>query len=229
MKNLVLCLTVLFFTLSCTNDEDYSAPLLVNSALDTSEVSNRAKNTSNPFDQTGAEFYAQFTSYIAENGYPSSNSQIKDQMLLLSAKASKSSLTSKSIITITPEMIALILANPEVKLLEIIDSSSLSNAVKNNLTSFVGDLVYRQNDDYDQVYSFIIDYEEDVIDNTILEEDEKDTILKVSSISRYSLYAEARVRDRDWETSVTNRSSIAVFDKTDRTLTTLAVLFNTLH
>jgi len=229
MKNLVLCLTVLFFTLSCTNDEDYSAPLLVNSALDTSEVSNRAKNISNPFDQTGAEFYAQFTFYISEKGYPSSNSQIKDQMLLLSTKASKSSLTSKSIITITPEMIALILANPEVKLLEIIDNSSLSNAVKNNLTSFVGDLVNRQNDDYDQVYSFIIDYEEDVIDNTILEEDEKDTILKVSSISRYSLYAEARVRDRDWETSVTNRSSTAVFDKTDRTLITLAVLFNTLH
>jgi hypothetical protein len=229
MKNLVLCLTVLFFTLSCTNDEDYSAPQLVNSALETSEVSNRAKNISNPFDQTGAEFYAQFTSYISEKGYPSSDSHIKDQMLLLSAKASKSSLTSKSIITITPEMITLILANPEFRLLEIIDSSTLSNAVKSNLTSFVGDLVYRQNEDYDQVYSFIIDYEEGVIDNTILEEDEKDTILKVSSISRYSLYAEARVRDRDWETSVTNKSSTAVFDKTDRTLITLAVLFNTLH
>ncbi|MFC0779961.1 hypothetical protein, partial [Flavobacterium sp. HJSW_4] len=120
----------------------------------------------------------------------------------------------------------LILADPEGKLVEIIDDSDLSIAVKTNLNAFVADLINRQQDDYDEVYEHIVSYEAAVVVDSILEEDEKDTILKVSSISRYSLYAEARQRDPDWQTSVTNRPSASFLKKSQMTFVNLAVLLN---
>lgn len=229
MKNLVLCTTILFSVFSCSSDDDLS---IVTSRVESDSKSTESllevQNISNPFDNTGASFYQNLLIYTSENGFPNSEEQLTAQMFYLSGKATRSSLTNKSVIPITPEMIAAILANPEVKLIELIDDSSLSVTVKDNLIVFVGDLIERQLDDYDQVYSFITSYESDVIIDTALEEDEKDTILKVSSLSRYSLYAEARNRDRDWETSVTNKR-LKNFQIDDITIIRLAVLFNSLY
>ena len=230
MKNFLLCITISFFAISCSSDEDLENIASGNKAVIlTNEKTSFPNNPSNPFDQTGVEFYNKLRLYVVDFGVPNSTQKVTNQMLFLSKNLKKDGRINKSVIKITPEMIGLILADPQGKLIELIETSTLSLNVKNNLTDFVSDLVDKQDDDYDEVYSFIVSYESDVIDDVFLEEDEKDTILKVSSISRYSLYEEARNRDRDWETSVTNKKGRADLNSNQITLITLAVLFNTLN
>ena len=230
MKIFLLCITISFFAISCSSDEDLENIASGNKAGNlTNEKTSFPNNPSNPFDQTGVEFYNKLRLYIVDFGVPNSTQKVTNQMLFLSKNLKTDGRINKSVIKITPEMIGLILADPQGKLVELIETSTLSLNVKNNLTDFVSDLVDKQDDDYDEVYSFIVSYESDVIDDVFLEEDEKDTILKVSSISRYSLYEEARNRDRDWETSVTNKKDRADLNSNQITLITLAVLFNTLN
>ncbi|WP_426484657.1 hypothetical protein [Flavobacterium sp. 2] len=226
MKSFLLMTMTTFLVLSCSDDQDYNSEIVNKTVPQTNEKAMNAFNEFNPFEQTGINFFNDLNFYISSNGYPSSNEQLIDQTFFLLAKRGDSKISGKSIITVTPELILLILADPEGKLVEIIDDSDLSIAVKTNLNAFVADLISRQQDEYDEVYEHIVSYEAAVVVDSILEEDEKDTILKVSSISRYSLYAEARQRDPDWQTSVTNRPPASFLKKSQMTFVNLAALLN---
>ncbi|MDP5200204.1 hypothetical protein [Flavobacterium sp. DG2-3] len=228
MKSLLLMSMTAILLLSCSADQDYNSEIESSSAPQTNEKAIYALNTLNPFEETGINFFNDFDFYVSKNGYPTSNEQLINQVLFLIDKRVNNKQSGKSIITITPELILLILANPEEKLVEIIDNSDLSIAVKVNLNSFIADLISKQQDDYDEVYDHIVTFESAIVVDSLLEEDEKDTILKVSSISRYSLYAEARKRDPDWQTSVTNRPSGEFLKKNQMTFINLAVLLNVL-
>jgi len=225
MKIFLLCIFLLF-AFSCSPDEASS-----NAGIRGNAVSQYAMpaNADNPFDQEGVEYYTRLNQFRATHGYPDTQQEQITQLLFVAAKPAANDYAAKSVITITPEMISGILANPMLRLAELIDNSTLSTGIKTNLGDFVSDLVDRQNDDYDAVYSFIVAYETAVVTDALLQEDEKDTILKVSSISRYSLYEEARDRDRDWETSVTNKKTEQKTPPGEHTIIALAVLFDTLH
>ncbi|WP_427874050.1 hypothetical protein [Flavobacterium sp. MMS24-S5] len=230
MKSLLLCIAISFSMFSCTNDQESATELSKDFKHESSFKVTDVANPNNPFDQIGLDYYNHLKNFELENGTVKSQSQLLEQLLYLTDRADKKRKTNKSVITITPEMIAVILADPQNKLIELIDNASISISLKSNLTAFVGELVDKQNDDYDDVYNYIIDYEDSVISDSLLVEEEKDTILKVSAISRYSLYAEARKRDRDWETSVTNKPSKETDLKVNEiTLATLAVIFNNLY
>ncbi|MBS7230972.1 hypothetical protein KHA90_08045 [Flavobacterium psychroterrae] len=227
MKNYLVC-TALVLCAACSTDENLNeSQSYTNDQSQSNTIQVKAGNNLNPFDRAGIEFYDKLNSYYNSIGYPASNEDFEAQMLFLAQKPTGDRSLNKSVITITPEMIVAILADPEVKLVELIEASSLSVEVKNSLYGFVFDLVNRQQTDYEDVYSFIISYEAAVIADSSLQTDEKDTILKVSAISRYSLYAEAR-KDRDWETAVTNKKGSLDYSGGEITLAALAVLFESL-
>ncbi|MXO04367.1 hypothetical protein [Flavobacterium sp. HBTb2-11-1] len=230
MKSLLLCIAISLSMFSCTNDNETTTELSKDFKNESTSKATDAANPNNPFDQIGLDYYNHLKNFELENGPIKNQVQLIKQLLYLTDKGDIKRKTSKSVITITPEMIAVILADPENKLIELINDASLSISVKNNLTGFVNELVDKQDDDYDDVHNYILDYEDGVIADSVLIQDEKDTILKVSAISRYSLYAEARKRDRDWETSVTNKPSKGIDLKGNEiTLVTLAVVFNNLY
>ncbi|RYJ38934.1 hypothetical protein NU08_2159 [Flavobacterium anhuiense] len=230
MKSLLLCIAISLSMFSCTNDQESLPTLSKDFKDESSSKVTDAANPNNPFDQIGLDYYNHFKNFELENGPVKNQAQLIEQLLYLTDKGDVKRKTNKSVITITPEMIAVILADPENKLIELINDASLSISVKNNLTYFVSELVDKQDDDYDDVHNYILDYEDGVIADSVLIQEEKDTILKVSAISRYSLYAEARKRDRDWETSVTNKPSKGINLKGNEiTLVTLAVVFNNLY
>lgn len=228
MKNLLITFSTLFFLTSCSDDEYINPEANKPLAEIIADETLAARNPENPYDQTGADFYKNLTEYITKNGYPKSNAEIIDQLLFM-ANRKISNRTNKSIITITSEMISIILVDPENTLFDLINNSELSAGVKINLTGFVTELADKQDEDYDNVHDFIVLYEQGIVQSLALQEDEKDTILKVSSISRYSLYEEARKRDRDWETGVTNRCIKNFKADNQFTIATLAVLFNHLQ
>lgn len=230
MKSLLLCIAISLSMFSCTNDQESLPKLSKDFKDESSSKLTDGSNPNNPFDQIGLDYYNHFINFELENGPVKNQAQLIEQLLYLNDKGDIKRKTNKSVITITLEMIAVILADPENKLIELINDASLSISVKNNLTYFVSELVDKQDDDYDDVHNYILDYEDGVIADSVLIQEEKDTILKVSAISRYSLYAEARKRDRDWETSVTNKPSKGIDLKGNEiTLVTLAVVFNNLY
>ena len=228
MKKIILCIAASFLIASCSTEQEITTEKKVKKSTSLGEIA-IAENAENPFDQTGRKYYNLLTLYTDTYGYPVSAQELADHLRYLSAKYGNIDNTEKSVITITPEKIALILAEPLAQLNSLIENSSLSSSIKSNLSDFVADLVDRQEDEYEEVCNFIVAYETAAIANVLLEEDEKDTILKMASISRYSLYAEARRRDRDWETAITTRPAKAIFVANQRTLITLAVLFGRLQ
>lgn len=229
MKNYLLCIVVLFLLFSCSSEEELNTKSSTIAHTGSSNASLVPGNNSNPYDQTGLDYYNELTEFTKQYGHANSAQELTAQMLFLSRGSDRRKMSGKSLIMLTPEMVTLILSNPQAELIALIESSSLSLEIKSNLIAFVLDLVNKQNDDYDEVYSFIVAYETAVLQDISLEQDEKDTILKVSSISRYSLYAEAQRRDRDWETGVTNKNIKPFLEGAEVTLTTLAVLFTKLE
>ncbi|KAF2328111.1 hypothetical protein [Flavobacterium ginsenosidimutans] len=229
MKTVVLCLTITFFTASCSNDEILNQSDKGRFEQISYDVPQEAQNLRNPFEETGIIFYNALTDYASQNGAADSKEKQSDQLLFIWENRNGKNREAKSLITLTPEMIAAILADPYSKLLELIDSSALSSPVKLKLNYYVDELVSRQNQDYEDVHDFIVSYEDEVMEDSAIDEDEKETILKVSAISRYSLYEEARNRDRDWETAVTNKPIQNALHGVEPTLAVLAAFFNTLH
>lgn len=230
MKNFLVCLVISFISFSCSSDSTSDLLQPDNAtAVASMDSSVLPHNLSNPFDQTGIEFYDKLHLYTVQHGYASSANQVVQQMLFISKRLQEKSSTSKSTITLTSQRVEAILNNPQQQLEELILTSSLATEVKLSLLGFVSDLVLVQQEDYDQVYDFIVSYETAVLDATDLDIDTKDTVLKVASITRYSMFEEARRRDRDWETSVTNKLSQSTSERIPITLVTLCVLFETFY
>ena len=93
----------------------------------------------------------------------------------------------------------------------VLDKLSLSFAAKTSLTIFVDSLInpISSNADYDlEIYPYIVDYESDIINSTVLTQDEKRVILTTTSILRYAYYFKKKVKrrpvDRDWYISIGN-------------------------
>lgn len=198
MKNFILSIAFLFLLVSCSTESDSSnnADSDINSFV--------PENSKNPFDSKGKKYYDLLNLYQINNAVPNSAKELSQQIHFISKDFRDSNSINKRLLPITAEHVTSIMDNPEETLLEIIESSTLSLGVKIELLGFVQTLIDQKNDDYEVVYAYIIAYESNIMQSSTLVQDEKDTILTVSSVSRYVIYAEAR-KDRDWETSVGNR------------------------
>lgn len=98
-----------------------------------------------------------------------------------------------------------IIQYPTVALETAIDASSLSLTAKGSLKTFIDDLFLKVNEeeDYADVYDFILDYEVLLIDSIDYRADEKEFILTVTSIARHSIYNKEKKPkqpyDPDWD------------------------------
>ncbi|MDR7371057.1 hypothetical protein [Flavobacterium aquidurense] len=203
MKNFLLCMIFLFQFSSCSTDSDFDNAESFN-ASKSKQISFSAENKRNPMDAKGKKYSDVLSFYLKSNKVPNSKIELTNQINFISKEFLKGNSLEKKVQQITPEQISTIMDNPESALLEIIEDSTLGSNAKSELLEFVQSLIDRQNDNYSDVYLYIIAFEDEIIQNTSLFTDEKNAILTISSVSRYVLYAEAR-KDRDWETSVGNR------------------------
>jgi hypothetical protein len=213
MKNFLLCFGLSFLVFSCSTESDFNPSESNNSnGAALSSSSKIPENKANPFDIKGKEYYDLLTIYLQNNPSPKSIKETADQIQFLSKNYTSFSYSSRRVVTITLEQVSVIMEDPEKQLMAIIDSCSLSAEAKTNLISFIQTLLEHQDQDFTMVYDAIVSYEASIIESTTLEENEKETILTVSSVSRYALYADSVRRDRDWEISVANKKSQKVFN-----------------
>lgn len=102
------------------------------------------------------------------------------------------------------ERITAISDAPEASLDKIISDSHLSEGAKTSLSNFIASLLLLQDEDYTEIYYFIVLYEASVIDSVQFNSEDKRVILTTSALVRHSASYKKRRKDKDWETSVGN-------------------------
>ncbi|WP_348825585.1 hypothetical protein [Flavobacterium aestuarii] len=213
MKNLLLCIATSLFFISCSTDSDFDiSENGMNQPL-VSNISVAPENKANPMDLKGKTFYKALTPYSGENKFPNSIDEITNQIKFVSAKIGSKSITSKRAIVFNDDIVQSIMADPDNIMISIVQSSSLGSASKTDLIAFLQDLISRRQQEFEDNYNFITTYENTVLLNQTFSADDKDTILTVTSISRYSLYSESERKDRDWETSVGSKMAKPFFKR----------------
>lgn len=227
MKKFPLCIVILYFLFSCSTGSDFE--ISEDLKNETSPVENKISfplNKANPFDAQGRKFYDAIQLYLKNNKNPNSSEEITNQLGFIS-KYYNSNLTHKSSsLVITHEQVLLILSDPSNKLLEVVESCSISAQSKAELLVFVQTLIARQDEQYSEIRDFIIAFDDTIIANTQLNPDEKESILTVTSISSYALYAEYERKDRDWENSAGTKKPDVFFSPNQAPLVSVIALLN---
>jgi hypothetical protein len=201
-------MVLLFQFASCSTDSDLRDS--ENSNAESKQLSFSAGNNKNPMEKEGKKYSKVLAWYLKTNKTPNSISELISQIHFVSKEFCGVKSLNKKTPPLSSDKIKALMDNPGEELLVIIDQSTLGTSAKSELLDFVQTLIDRSNDDYSEVYLYITSFEDEILQSTSLISDEKNTILTISSLSRYVLYEEAR-KDRDWETSVGNRISQPFF------------------
>lgn len=227
MKNLILCSVLLCLLFSCSSESDFELAENFNNSSEVIKKNNTFPlNPANPFDVKGRKYYDEIQLYLKNNSTPNSIEEITNQIIYLSRIYKNNDYHKNANLGYTAEEIMDILNNPSVKLLEIVENCSISTFSKSKLTLFVQTLIAQQDEEYETIRDYIISFDAGIIENTTLASDEKETILTVSTISSYALYAEAERKDRDWETSVGHKKVQSVFNHTEASIVSVIALLN---
>lgn len=225
MKNFLLCFVFSFCIISCSTDTDLSESQITAGLKNGNNNSVSPQNKSNPFDSVGKQYYDAITLYRQQNQFPNSISEITAELRFASKAFNSSGLTSRNVIPFTDEIVESIMADPDNSLIAIVQGSTLSVEAKSAVIDFLQGLILQREQEFNLIYNYVVSYESSIIADTTLGTDEKDTILTVASISRYSLYSEAERKDRDWETSVGSRPLMPFFSHNEAGIIfTIAIL-----
>jgi len=228
MKNYLLCAVLLFLAISCSTESDYEHSQNVDSkeiALRTS--SQIPKNKTNPFDARGKEYLDLLTIYLKNNKVPNSINELTDRTQFLLKNYGEARFLSKINATFTAKQAALLMGF-EKPLTDLIESCNVTPEVKHYLINFFQALLAQEGQEYDKLYNYIVSFETGILRSNTLKDDEKETILTVSSISTYALYIDPKHKDRDWEISVANRKVQPVFNSHRASIISVLAVVRTL-
>lgn len=229
MKNYLLCAVLLFLAISCSTESDYEHSQNVDSkeiALSTS--SQIPKNKRNPFDERGKKYFDLLTIYLKNNKVPNSISELTDRTQFLLKNYGDARFLSRTNATFTAKQAALLMDGFEKPIIDLIESCNVTPEVKRNLINFVQALLAQEGQEYNELYSYIVSFENGILGSNTLNDDEKKTILTVSSISTYALYIDPKHKDRDWEISVANRKVQPVFNSHRASIISVLAVVKTL-
>ena len=217
MKNISLGLVILpLLIISCTTeriDNDESIGTL-DSKVSAKKSEKSAgvgqnlipENPANVYDYAGKLHNELLDVYLAGNYQYSTILQISEQVQAIAAENEDVALlNSATSILANLEEIQEIIDNPEGKLDNLLANSSMTDAAKISLYSFMNATLLWENEDYEIIYQSIISYESAVMDSTEFNDEDKRVILTTSSIARYSIYYEKKRKDEDWDSNVGNR------------------------
>lgn len=207
MKNLFLGLFVILVMISCSSEE-YGR-----TTVDGNDVSTQAStvkqlgpaNDANPYDEVGKRYGKWLTDYYQIHGNSKTIHDLTAQVNYVGAKLKVNDVFGKSNILITEDGITFSVSNLENTLTSTLATATLSESAKSSLLSFFVSLIQNKEVEYSLLYDFIVAYEADILDSTNLTVQELETILGITSVTRYALDAEGGHKDRDWEISVGNK------------------------
>ncbi len=201
MKKILLCgVLVSFITLlsSCDSEE-----LTSNHQQQLKKTSPSARSD-NPFDAIGVLHNVLFDAYAASNNRDDTIEGIAVKINELIIGHSNLEQTTIAINAGFTDRVEQILNYPEYSLDIIVSEVGLSVRVKTKLNDLIELASGVTTSGYPETGVDIISYEEDIITDVSLTPEEKEVVLTVSSIVKYSLYDNGDRKDKDWDLSVGN-------------------------
>lgn len=220
MKTILLCIIPAIFFNSCSADSENLSGIF---ERDTSKVQYPA-NASNPFDVRGQEIYNVLNLYYQNNHTPNFIPELASQIGQVSERIFGQRNQTTKLISFTNEIVESIMEDPDNSMILIVQNSVMQVYAKNNLISFLQNLIMKRQDEFSVTYNYIIDYEAEVLNDKIFSSEEMETILTVASISRYSLYSAEERKDRDWETNVGGKPVRSFFKTNEAALISVIAL-----
>ena len=199
----IIALTLISpFLFSCSTDEEL---VIKPQTTALKRCLQTPKNNTNPYDTIGRIQNQVLDIYLSANHNHSTIEQINGEIELITNNYGNTSIGNS---TQAPFSIGLQINNivnaPQSSLNTIIANSHLTNQAKTNLSGFINSLLFLKNEEYEDIYEFIITYESSIVGNMVFNNEDKRIILTISSLARYSFYYEKKRKDKDWETSVGN-------------------------
>jgi hypothetical protein len=219
MKNLILCLAVLFFLVSCSNDDNHtSAPAEALQQASTSDLTmNRSGdiypvNSDNPYDYAGIIHNEILSAYYEGSNLPTDIPGIAEHVKK-TAETNINFMYIKEPLARDTQLpkIEYILSHPNTCVNDIIAQTGMSPYGKSSLNAFIVTAIILEQPDieYSVLYDFVCKFEGDIIANPMLTESEKRTILITSSITRCSVYMKKKRpkknTDPEWDMFIANR------------------------
>lgn len=221
MKTILLCIVTSFLILSCSSDSELNLEQKEYLSTDKFQI---PANIANPYDSKGKAIYEKLNLYYEEYKLPKSISELSQQIRFVANISDKKMSISGRLIEFTDEIVESIMDDPDNSMILIVQGSSMGTYAKTNLILFLQNLILQRDLEFDTTCSFITDYESEIVADTILTSEERETILTVASISRYSLYSAEERKDRDWETSVGSRPGKILFKGNEVSIITIIAL-----
>lgn len=219
---LLLCLLT-----SCSTDSDFNQSELYNASSEKSaSIELSPANKLNPFDYKGLMFYNALNEYYTSNMAPNSIAEITAQIKYLSCQIDKRKNTRKRIIAFNDSIVEAIMSDPDNSMIDIVQSSGLSANAKINVISFLQGLISHRQSDFSVSYGYVVSYEGAIIEDNLFDDDETETILTITSISRYSLYSESERKDKDWDLSAGNKPAKKFFATNERSIVSIIALLH---
>lgn len=167
---------------------------------------NPAGNAANPFDLAGKVHDELFSSYFSEYHSNQSVSGIAaDVEALTLANRNFLVLDGANVPRFTADRLQAWTGHESCAVTDAITNSTLSNTAKISLISFTNSLLSMNSSasDYDAFYAFIENYESGVLLDPQLTGAEKERLLTIASICRYSAYRNKKKpkknTDPDWD------------------------------
>lgn len=100
-----------------------------------------------------------------------------------------------------------IISDPQMQFDDLIAKSPLTQTAKISFSAFMDLLNIMETENYETIHQFIISYESKVFGNSKFNDEDKRIILTTTSIVRYSFNYKVPRKDKDWESSVGNRTA----------------------
>ena len=191
MKIFPLCLLLLIVT-SCSQPDDHTPsqePLTQTQLYRTAE--NPAGNSANPFDLAGQVHDELFVSYFSQPAlFFDINGVATKVESLAAANTHFGSLAGAASTRTTATRTQAWIGHETCAATDAVSTASLGQSAKNSMSQFINTLLSmnRTVSDFDSFYTFIESYEAGVLSNPTFTAYEKERLLTMSSICRYSTY-----------------------------------------
>lgn len=168
-------------------------------------------NISNGFDMAGRLHNELSESYVISGKIPTSLFEtVTDIETIAFQNELFLQLNTEGYSTPSIQRLEDILESPVANMTTIISNSNMSAKAKASITMFISRVMILEsiNSNYEDMYEYIVAYEEDIIhDNSYNSRDHK-TILITSSITRHAAYfakvQKKKPRDKDWDLVIAN-------------------------
>jgi hypothetical protein len=228
MKKFLLCSFLLCLLNSCSTDSDFSSSEPKENIIKSNGNLSLPENESNPFDYKGKQYFDALTVYDKQNQFPNSIQELTKQIRFINSNFSKGQFTNKNLILFNDQIVESIMNDPDNNMIAIIENSTLGSEAKTSLINFLQNLMIKRELEFSVIYAYIVAYENSIVNSSTWSVDERDTILTVTSISRYSLYSESERKDRDWESSAGNKQTKPFFSHNETTIISIIALLETI-